>query len=365
MTKHKSFHVKVSKVRLTKGLFIPTELFIILVNPSYLNIAELKGFTPESTGIPFQSVILQSKVTTRTAKNGSEFLIIECMDVTGTFSVNCFQNTPPFHFFKNSPEGQIAEIIGQIDFYQDKFSPKLQQARALNEEEIQTGEWLEKLIPSSIEKPDNLWNEFLTHTASIQHPKLKATVERIIQDIGTLFYETPGAISMHHAYRHGLLEHTVHIARVAKALFPIYPEVDPDLALTGVLLHDIGKTLEYIQERTTKKSQIGILQGHVVLGYRMVRKAAIQSGLEEPLLERLEHIILSHQGELEWGAAVMAATPEAIFVSLIDNLDAKMGMVQQALRQNSDGFSAFLPGLKSSVLTTRLPSISNTELPIV
>jgi 3'-5' exoribonuclease len=317
-------------------------------------VAELKRLGPETTGISFTSVLLQSKVTSRTARNGSEFLVVELLDVTGSISVNCFNNTPVFHFFKSSTDGQIVAIEGQTDYYQDKLSPRLQTARALTATEIEAGDWLNKLVPASIESPDLLWAELLEHIQSIAHQNLRLTVERIMAEIKTAFYETPGAISMHHAYRHGLLEHTVHIARVAKALFPIYPEVDPDLALTGVLLHDIGKTLEYIQDRVTKKSQLGILQGHVVLGYRMVRKAAIQSGLEEDLLERLEHIILSHQGELEWGAAVMAATPEAIFVSLIDNLDAKMGMVQQALRQNSEGFSPFFPGLKSSVLTTRL-----------
>ena len=75
------------------------------------------------------------------------------------------------------------------------------------------------------------------------------------------------------------------------------------------------------------------LQGHVVLGYKIVRKAAILSKLNEDLIERLEHIILSHQGEKEWGAAAMAATPEAVFVSMIDNLDARMGMVQRTLRK--------------------------------
>jgi 3'-5' exoribonuclease len=90
-----------------------------------------------------------------------------------------------------------------------------------------------------------------------------------------------------------------------------------------------------------------------VLGYQLVRKAGKKAKLSEDLLERLEHIVLSHQGEPEWGAAVCAATPEAVFVSMIDNLDAKMGMVQRALRQAADGeeFSERLPGLSSQLLT--------------
>jgi 3'-5' exoribonuclease len=157
---------------------------------------------------------------------------------------------------------------------------------------------------------------------------------------------------MHHAYRHGLLEHTTHMARAARAILPLYPEVDADLALAGILLHDTGKTIEYETSFAIRKTRRGLLQGHVVLGYQLARKHGLKNKLQADLLERLEHIILSHQGELEWGAAVMAATPEAVFVSQIDNLDAKMGMVQRVLRQAQadDEFSEYLPGLKATVL---------------
>jgi len=162
---------------------------------------------------------------------------------------------------------------------------------------------------------------------------------------------------MHHAYRHGLLEHTVHMARAGRALLPLYAEVEPDLALAGILLHDTGKAIEYEGTLATKRSRRGILQGHVVLGYQLARKHGIKARLDADRLERLEHIILSHQGEPEWGAAVYAATPEAVFVSMIDNLDAKMGMVQRALRQAADGeeFSERLPGLSAQLLTRKVP----------
>jgi 3'-5' exoribonuclease len=178
----------------------------------------------------------------------------------------------------------------------------------------------------------------------------------VFDEIGDTFKWSPAAVAMHHAYRHGLLEHTTHMARACQALLPLYPEVDPDLALAGILLHDTGKAIEYEGTLATKRSRRGILQGHVVLGYQLARKAAIKAKLDNDRLERLEHIILSHQGEPEWGAAVYAATPEAVFVSMIDNLDAKMGMVQRALRQSGEGdeFSERLPGLSSPLLTRKL-----------
>jgi 3'-5' exoribonuclease len=185
-------------------------------------------------------------------------------------------------------------------------------------------------------------------------------VRSVIEEISDSFLSSPAAISMHHAYRHGLLEHTVHMARACKALFPLYPEVDHSLAMAGILLHDTGKTIEYEGALATRRSRKGILQGHVVLGYQLVRKAGLKAKLDPDRLERLEHIILSHQGEPEWGAAVYAATPEAVFVSMIDNLDAKMGMVQHALRQGQAGeeFSEKLPGLNTPLLIGKLPDTS-------
>ena len=211
-----------------------------------------------------------------------------------------------------------------------------------------------QLVETPPETEEELWQTLQDAVTAIQHPQLKETVERVLEEVGDHFRVCPAAISMHHAYRNGLLEHTVHMLQAARALLPVYPQVDPDLALAGIVLHDIGKLEEYEGDFAAKTSRIGTLQGHVVIGFRMARKAALQSKLNEDLTERLEHIILSHQGEKEWGAAAMAATPEAVFVSMVDNLDAKMGMVQRVLRNAPEGenFSDFLPGLQTRVLLT-------------
>jgi 3'-5' exoribonuclease len=250
-------------------------------------------------------------------------------------------------------------IEGRIEFYQGRLSPRLAKAVALAEAELGAPGLLENLIESAPEDANALWAEFNAFIESIAHPELRATVRGVFEEIGETFRWSPAAVAMHHAYRHGLLEHTVHMARACRALLPLYREVDPDLALAGVLLHDTGKAIEYEGTLATKRSRRGILQGHVVLGYQLARKAAIKARLDADRIERLEHIILSHQGEPEWGAAVYAATPEAVFVSMIDNLDAKMGMVQRALRQagENDEFSERLPGLSAQLLTRKLPQV--------
>lgn len=316
-----------------------------------MNVKELKSI-PEGVVREFESLLIYKKSNSRTARNGSEFLMVELGDKTGTFAVTCFSDTPSFVFFKGTPEGSIVRVTGFSDHYQGRFSPKVTQTAVLSKEELASDNALESLIESSPEDVDSLWNELKGYMNSITHEGLLMTVAQVLEDIEEVFKVCPAAVSMHHAYRSGLLEHTVHVTRAGNALLSLYPQVNRDLAIAGMILHDVGKTIEYEGGMAIKRSKTGILQGHVVLGYRIVRKAAMQSKLDSVLLERLEHIILSHQGELEWGAAVMAATPEAVFVSMVDNLDAKMGMVQQALRNTlaSDLFSEYSGGLKSSVL---------------
>jgi len=312
------------------------------------------------SGDTFTSVLLLRRLTTKTAKNGNPFLSVELGDKTGSFNLNVFGDSAAYELFTGFKEGGVLRVEARVEFFQERLSPKLLRAEALTPEQLNDSPILSNLVETAPEDADALWIEFLDHIASIRHPELRATVQAVFDEIGESFRTAPAAVSMHHAYRHGLLEHTTHMARAAKALLPLYPEVDADLAMAGILVHDTGKVIEYQGDLVTTKSRKGILQGHVVLGYQLVRKAGIKSKLNPDLLERLEHIVLSHQGELEWGAAVIAATPEAVFVAKVDDLDAKMGMVQRLLRNAGENppeeFSEKHFGLNSQLLL-RKPSL--------
>jgi len=319
-----------------------------------LSVRDIKALDPKGGDI-FTSVLLIKRLAERPTKTGNPFLAVELGDRTGTFNVNCFSDNPAFEFFKARKEGAVVRIEGKVDYYQNRFSPKLLRAEEITADQLAGSPLLANLVETAPEEAEALWSEFAGHIAAITHPELRATVQAVFDEIGEQFRAAPAALAMHHAYRHGLLEHTVHMARVGRALAPLYPEVDADLALAGILVHDTGKVTEYQGTLSTSRSRKGILQGHVVLGYQFVRKAGLKAKLNPDLLERLEHIVLSHQGELEWGAAVMAATPEAVFVAKIDDLDAKMGMVQRLLRQagENDEFSDKHPGLNAQLLLTK------------
>jgi 3'-5' exoribonuclease len=297
-----------------------------------VKIADLSG--PDSVkGTPFRLNVLLFGVEQRTTKNGDPFLSLEFGDATGRFKANLFQRSPDFSYVQTAQPETVWQIEGTVDFFNDRFSPSLGQLRQLSDAEAD--EKMAELIEVPPESAGELWSDLQKGIESIREPALQLTVKEVFREIGDDFRVAPAAIAMHHAYRHGLLEHTVHMLRAAQALLPLYPEVDADLALAGILLHDIGKVVEYEGTLSFRKSRLGLMQGHVVLGYRIARKHGIKCGLSEVLLDRLEHIILSHQGEMEWGAAAYAATPEAVFVSMVDNLDAKMGMVQMTLRRAS------------------------------
>ena len=307
-------------------------------------VAELKEF-PKEEKTPFEAVVVLRKSSIRKARNDSEFLSVELGDKSGIFHHVCFANSNLFPVFLNSAEGTVFRIQGHTDYYQNRFSPALVNVDKVREEEL--GRFVEQLVECAPVAAADLWRELQAFVAKIHYTPLRETVAMALAELEEAFKTIPGAISMHHAYRSGLMEHTVSMCRACCALLPHYPEVDADLALAGVILHDLGKALEYTGHLATTKSRLGHLHGHVVLGFRQVRRAALKNGLPTDLLDRLEHVILSHQGELEWGAAVKAATPEAVFVSMVDNLDAKMGMVQYALRSTPDSeeLSDFVPGL--------------------
>lgn len=325
-----------------------------------LSVRDLKAVDPTASGRPFTSVLVIKKLTAKTASNGNTFLSADLGDRTGSFGCTVFGDSPAFEALRSAGEGGVVRIEAKVDFYQGRLSPRLTRAAALDEAELSAPGMIENLVEVAPESHEELWRELEGFIAAIVHEELRQAVRGVFDEIGEAFRWSPAAVAMHHAYRHGLLEHTVHMARAGRALLSLYPEVDPDLALAGILLHDTGKVIEYEGTLATRRSRRGILQGHVVLGYQLARKHGIKARLDAERLERLEHIILSHQGEPEWGAAVYAATPEAVFVSMIDNLDAKMGMVQRALRQAGDAeeFSERLPGLSTQLLTRRLPGVT-------
>lgn len=323
------------------------------MNLSYQKIAEVKS-AREGERSQFAVRAVLKSMQRRQAKNGSDFIMAEFGDNSGSMSVMCFGDSLAFAALSGASAGDAFAVCGVSDFYNGRFSPKIDSVSRLSEAEFE--EALPELVESSPFPKEEMEAELAAIVESIPNEKLRATVKYALNDTGGAFFTSTAAIKMHHAYRCGLLEHSLNLARLAVKLLPMYEFVNPSLALAGAILHDIGKVDEYSQGLAADKTRIGVLQGHVVLGFKIVRKAALKCRLGAELTERLEHIILSHQGELEWGAAAIASTPEAVFVSMLDYLDARMGAVRSALRSGGQGeFSELVPALKTRILLTPPP----------
>jgi 3'-5' exoribonuclease len=177
---------------------------------------------------------------------------------------------------------------------------------------------------------------------TVQSPHLRSLLDRTLgPDAPTwpLFREAPAAKRYHHAYRHGLLDHSLTVAQAVSALSAIFGGVNRDVALTGALLHDIGKLDAYQRVGDEiEMSDAGRLQGEIPLGYARVRDeiAAIE-GFPPELRQALLHIILSHHGTLEHGSPVVPCTREATLVHMADNLGSKLGSFDRVERALDEG----------------------------
>ena len=180
--------------------------------------------------------------------------------------------------------------------------------------------------------------------ATLQCRHLRALLDRIFgpaTETWALFREAPAAKRYHQAYRHGLLEHSLTVAQSVSAISATFGGVDRDVAVTGALLHDIGKLDAYTADPLAiDLTDLGKLQGEIPLGYYRVRRVIEDlAGFPEPLAQSVLHIILSHHGQLEHGSPVVPCTREATLVHMIDNLGGRLGSFDRLEKELPDGSS--------------------------
>ncbi len=238
--------------------------------------------------------------------------------------------------FKRLPTDGFVWVDGETQPYQGELQLIIRTIEPLEP----SLEQIRDLLPASKFDPAVMFEELTNILGTLKHPAAKTLANTYLNDtyLMDLFRQAPAAKSMHHAFIGGLLEHTLQLLKLANAMLPGYPKLNRDIVLLGLFLHDLGKTRELIFDRGFGYSDRGELLGHVVDGAIMLHDKAQQamhdSGQRFPanFVLILQHIIISHHGIPEFGAAKIPATPEAIFVSMLDNLDAKTTMALAAAR---------------------------------
>jgi 3'-5' exoribonuclease len=267
-------------------------------------------------------------------KQDKPFLKCIIGDRTGQLPARMWSIDPGY--FRRLPTDGFVYIEAETQPYQGDLQLIIQGIEAV---EI-TPELLKELLPTTARDIDQMFAELTQLLGSLSHPAARALATTYLADdhLMNALKQCPAAKAMHHAYIGGLLEHTLQLLNLADRICPLYPKINRDIVMLGLFLHDLGKTRELVYDRTFAYSDRGELIGHIVEGALMLHDKAQQvmrtTGQRLPpnMVMVLQHIIISHHGEPEYGAAKVPATPEAILVALLDNLDAKTAMALAAAR---------------------------------
>lgn len=265
---------------------------------------------------------------------GKPYLVVTVMDKSGEISGPVWDNVDALQ--NVFTPGEVIRLVGAIQSYREKPQLKVDSAHRMPQEEIDPGAF----IQTSTRNRQEMVDELHALLQSVSNPYLKKLLSHFFKkgEWWEKFQEAPAAKGIHHAYVGGLLEHSLSVARIGDFLAKHYAGVDRSLLLAGALLHDIGKLQELtIIGGVVDYTARGRLKGHLVIGSEMVGQAAEKiRDFPEELLEQLQHLLLSHHGRQEFGSPTVPMTVEALILSFLDDLDAKMNITEQ-LRRKMEG----------------------------
>ena len=262
---------------------------------------------------------------------GGQYLALTLADKTGQFEARMWEDFADA--LQHCAEGCYVKVQGQVSKYQGKFQITLTKMRPAADSEIDTADF----IPTTQFDIAEMNAELRSYVAAFTSPHLRALVLAFLDDpaIGPAFVVAPAAKRLHHAWIGGLLEHVLTLVRICLATAPFYPEVDPDLLVTGAILHDVGKIRELSWKSSFNYTLEGQLIGHISIAQGMLHEKiaelnAAAAKLSPPapafpdrLRLLVEHMILAHHGKLEFGSPKLPMTPEAMLLSALDDLEAK------------------------------------------
>lgn len=274
---------------------------------------------------------------------GKNYLNITLQDRTGEIAAKKWEVYP--EDLSIFTPGNIVSVEGEVLSYNGSLQLKIISGETINRDGMDTS----RFVPNSPVSIDTLKQELGAFVTSIKNEQIRTLTEYLIKKFKNRYLEYPAATRNHHNYLHGLLFHSLSMAKDADALAKLYPSLNRDLLIAGTLLHDIGKTIELSGPVATNYTTEGKLLGHISIMQAEIRMAAKELGMlnendeEEEIPMLLEHMVLSHHGQPDYGSPVKPMTREAIALSMIDDFDAKMVMIDKALETIEPG--TFTPKL--------------------
>lgn len=311
-------------------------------------ISDLTGGT-----IVDSQVFLVGSKDLRTTNNGSLYIHCVLCDKTGQLLGRVWQATQAM--YEQIPEGGFIRVRGRVENYKGTLQFIIDGILPVSADTVDLADFM----PRTNEDIDAMFERVKEILRSIKNRHLLLLIKQFITDEPLMekFRQSPAAVQMHHAFIGGLLEHTRNVLELALAVIPRYPQVSLDLVLAGVFLHDLGKTAELVYDTNFAYSNEGQLIGHLVQATIMVeekvRAVEAETGETFPadIKQALQHIILSHHGQYEFGSPKLPAMPEAIALHHLDNLDAKLNMYLTRIESNNDpgDWTEYVRGLDTKI----------------
>ncbi|HEV2691012.1 MAG TPA: HD domain-containing protein [Bryobacteraceae bacterium] len=286
----------------------------------------------------------------RQKKSGEPYLSLLLGDRTGEVDAKMWDNVG--EVLDTFQRDDFVKVKGLLQIFQNRPQLTIHKVMRVLDCDVDFSDF----FPASHRDPMEMFAELRGIVAGIGNPHLRALLEAFLDDepLARMYRTAPAAKHVHHAYLGGLIEHVLSVCHLARVMASHYSYVDVDLLLTGAILHDIGKVAELTYDRSFGYSSEGQLLGHIIIGLRFLHEKLQRFPEFPPKLRILvEHLILSHHGELEFGSPKVPLFPEALLLHHLDNLDSKMESMRCQIEKDRhvDGcWTGYSPSLARSVL---------------
>ena len=308
-------------------------------------------------GATIDDIYIAKDPILRSTTRGDLYIAMYLADRTGQFNGRMWQATEAI--YRALPKPGFVHLQGRSELYQNNLQIIINTINVVDPSKVNTDDFLARTKKNQKQMFEEVWRMI----GQIKHAQLKTLTQAFLEDTELMkkFCNSPGGMKLHHDCIGGLLEHTHNMLRVAEAILPLYPNVQADLVLAGILLHDMGKTDELAYDMAFSYTDSGQLIGHINKTLLMLNQKADAlrtegTPIDPEVLDALGHIILSHHGSYEFGSPKLPATPEAFMVYYIDDLDAKINQVESAIdsEQSDANWTAWQNSLQTRLYRKRI-----------
>lgn len=289
----------------------------------------------------------------KSKKNGELYLALTLADRSGQLQANMWENVDDA--LNAFDQDDFVKVKGLVQNYKGRWQITIHKIRRLGDSEVDYSDYL----PKTTKDIDELWRILIGFVDSFENPWLKALLKEFLADesIMTAYRCAPAAKTLHHAFVGGLLDHVVSLFTVCDLAVRNYPQVNRDLLLSGAFLHDIGKVHELAYQRSITYTTEGQLLGHMIIELEMLHEKITRiPGFPGELKILLEHMIISHHGQYEFGSPKLPMFPEALMLHYMDDLDSKMEAMRAQMERESDlesAWTSYNPSLGRPLLNTQ------------